>query len=253
MDPDEIRLIWKAFIKERGAEIFRKISPSPILWELFIDSAASSGTAIGSWQFGNELPTREWTAFSKAELSFPILFVEPPVYSHLSQKDFAWPGQAGYRHHRSVAKIVDDFIAPLPISRKGLLQVESVRRLPVRRPSLLKTVVSIKSREPVTVTNYEMVNQPPSLPPGTCNCDHSSGINTCLYFLANSSQQLFRIKRHHLFKRYTVYYIRTSCNLEGTVGNHILSLRIASFKVRYGSPWSRIICRAGAECRCECF
>ncbi len=35
----EIRLILKAFIKERGAGIFRKIRPSPILREPFKDSA----------------------------------------------------------------------------------------------------------------------------------------------------------------------------------------------------------------------
>jgi hypothetical protein len=31
MDPAEIRFIRKAFIKERGSEVFRKIRPSPIL------------------------------------------------------------------------------------------------------------------------------------------------------------------------------------------------------------------------------
>jgi hypothetical protein len=35
MDPAEIRFIQKAFIKERGAEIFRKILPSPTLCEPF--------------------------------------------------------------------------------------------------------------------------------------------------------------------------------------------------------------------------
>jgi len=36
MDPAQIRIIWKAFIKKKGAEFyFRKIRPSPILWELF--------------------------------------------------------------------------------------------------------------------------------------------------------------------------------------------------------------------------
>ncbi len=34
MDPAEIRFIWWVFIEERGAEIFRKIYTSPILWEL---------------------------------------------------------------------------------------------------------------------------------------------------------------------------------------------------------------------------
>jgi hypothetical protein len=34
----EIRFIRKAFIKERGAEVFRKICPSPILRAAFQDS-----------------------------------------------------------------------------------------------------------------------------------------------------------------------------------------------------------------------
>ncbi len=35
MDQAEIRLIWKAFIKERAAEVFINIRPSPILWDPF--------------------------------------------------------------------------------------------------------------------------------------------------------------------------------------------------------------------------
>ncbi len=42
MDPAEIRFIWSVFIKERGADIFRKIRPSHILWELFTDSRSIS-------------------------------------------------------------------------------------------------------------------------------------------------------------------------------------------------------------------
>ncbi len=42
MDPAEIRFFWLVFIKERGADIFRKIRPSPILWELFTDSESIS-------------------------------------------------------------------------------------------------------------------------------------------------------------------------------------------------------------------
>jgi hypothetical protein len=41
MDPVEIRLIRKVFIKGRGAEVVRKIRPSPILREPFKDSAPS--------------------------------------------------------------------------------------------------------------------------------------------------------------------------------------------------------------------
>jgi|LakMenE01Jun11ns_1017448.scaffolds.fasta_scaffold7646180_1 hypothetical protein len=33
MDPAETRFLRKAFIQERGAEVFRKIHLSPILWE----------------------------------------------------------------------------------------------------------------------------------------------------------------------------------------------------------------------------
>ncbi len=46
MDLAEIRFFKSAFIKERGAEVIRKIRPSPILWELFIDSSPSR-TAVG--------------------------------------------------------------------------------------------------------------------------------------------------------------------------------------------------------------
>ncbi len=43
----EIRFIQKALIKERDAEVFRKIRPSPILWEPFKDSAPPR-TAAGN-------------------------------------------------------------------------------------------------------------------------------------------------------------------------------------------------------------
>jgi hypothetical protein len=33
MDPAEIRVFRKVLIKEKGAEVFRKIRPYPILWE----------------------------------------------------------------------------------------------------------------------------------------------------------------------------------------------------------------------------
>ncbi len=39
MDQAEIRFIQKDFIKERGAEIFRKIRPSPVPREPLKDSA----------------------------------------------------------------------------------------------------------------------------------------------------------------------------------------------------------------------
>ncbi len=38
MDPAEIRFIRKVFIKERDAEVFRKLLPYPTLWESFEDS-----------------------------------------------------------------------------------------------------------------------------------------------------------------------------------------------------------------------
>ncbi len=34
-DSSQIRLIWLVIIKERGTEGFRKIHPSPTLWEPF--------------------------------------------------------------------------------------------------------------------------------------------------------------------------------------------------------------------------
>ncbi len=48
MDPAGIRLVRKVFNKERGAEVFRKICPSPILRVPF-----------SCWQLGNEFPTRD--------------------------------------------------------------------------------------------------------------------------------------------------------------------------------------------------
>ncbi len=58
MDPAEIRFIRKAFLKERGAEISRKIRPSPILWKPFKDSR-SLRTAVGNSELnskrGNEI------------------------------------------------------------------------------------------------------------------------------------------------------------------------------------------------------
>jgi hypothetical protein len=56
MDPAEIRFVRKAFIKERGAEVFRKIGPSFILGEHFKDSAPPF-TGVGT--SNNGLPTRE--------------------------------------------------------------------------------------------------------------------------------------------------------------------------------------------------
>ncbi len=57
MDLAEIRLIRKAFVKERSAEVFRKIRPSTILDEPFKD-IASRRTAVGNsetnCQRGNE-------------------------------------------------------------------------------------------------------------------------------------------------------------------------------------------------------
>jgi hypothetical protein len=46
MDPVEIRLIRKVFIKGRGAEVVRKIRPSPILREPFKDIAPSCSVFV---------------------------------------------------------------------------------------------------------------------------------------------------------------------------------------------------------------
>ncbi len=53
MDPAEIRFIRKTFIKERGSEVFRKIRPSPILWEPFKDSATPR-TSVGNWETNSQ-------------------------------------------------------------------------------------------------------------------------------------------------------------------------------------------------------
>ncbi len=58
MDPTEIRSIRKVFITERGAEVCRKISPSPILWEPIKDSTpprAAVGNLEMNSQRGNEI------------------------------------------------------------------------------------------------------------------------------------------------------------------------------------------------------
>ncbi len=68
--------------------MFRKIGPSPIRERKLQRHPIP--------KFGKE--------FQKADLSFPILFEEPPVYWYWSQHC--------YRHHRP------GFIAPLPISRR---------------------------------------------------------------------------------------------------------------------------------------
>ncbi len=49
MDQAKISFIRKVFIKERSAEDFRKIHPSPILLELFKDSALPH-TDVGNWE-----------------------------------------------------------------------------------------------------------------------------------------------------------------------------------------------------------
>ncbi len=71
MDPAEIMFIRKVFIKERGAEVFRKISLSPILWERIANGAHSSFlslsfTTYSCWQRRYEqiwrlLPFVPWT------------------------------------------------------------------------------------------------------------------------------------------------------------------------------------------------
>ncbi len=58
MELADIKFIQKAFFKERGAEVFRKIWPTPILWEPLKDSALPC-TAVGNSetnsQWGNEI------------------------------------------------------------------------------------------------------------------------------------------------------------------------------------------------------
>jgi len=44
MDPAEIKFIGKVFIKERGAKVFKKILPPPILWEPFEATAPPRST-----------------------------------------------------------------------------------------------------------------------------------------------------------------------------------------------------------------
>jgi hypothetical protein len=115
MDLAEIRFIRKAFMKERGAQVFRKIRPPPILWEPIKDSAPprpAVGYSETNFQLGNEIHlavekgSTVVSAFLKAEICFPILCEELPVYSHWSQHR--------YRHQHAVANI----------------EVRSLRRLP---------------------------------------------------------------------------------------------------------------------------
>ncbi len=46
MDPAEIRFNQKVLFKERGAEDFRKIRPSPILWGPFKEFVSKKPTAV---------------------------------------------------------------------------------------------------------------------------------------------------------------------------------------------------------------
>ncbi len=67
------------------------------------------------------------SAFLKAELSFPILFEELPVYSHWSQHR--------YRHYPALANIMEcsvrrchyreAFIVPLPTEKSNILIVKT--------------------------------------------------------------------------------------------------------------------------------
>jgi hypothetical protein len=173
MDPAQIKFIRKALNKERGAEVLEKTARPPSFESSlkiprhFVQLLAVVNSEM-NFQSRNEIHRTigrggTCASFFKGWTELPhSLCRAASVFALFSKR----PGPA---------RPATGIIVQMPISRKSLLQVESVRRLPMRRPSLLKTVVSIKSREPVTVTNYEMVNQPPSLPPGTCNCDHSSG------------------------------------------------------------------------------
>ncbi len=55
-DPGEIRFIQKVFRKEKGAEVFRKLRPSPILWEHFKAPPCSCSTAPPCTAVGNSFP-----------------------------------------------------------------------------------------------------------------------------------------------------------------------------------------------------
>jgi hypothetical protein len=78
MDPAKIRFNRKVFIKERGAEVFRKI---PVL-HLVRALLSYSATSYSCWLFGNKLPKNR---------------------------------DVGVRS--AVANIAEEFIVPLPISR----------------------------------------------------------------------------------------------------------------------------------------
>ncbi len=59
MDSAETRFIRKAFIKERGTRVFRKIRLSSILWEPFKDSAPPRHF-VKMLAIQSAFPTREW-------------------------------------------------------------------------------------------------------------------------------------------------------------------------------------------------
>ncbi len=112
MDSAEIRFIPKTFIKKRGGEVFRKIRPSPILWEPFKDSVPPSTAGANSEtssQHGNDIHRVLWDRHHLCRLfqrllSFPTLFEEPLVPTLLQSSSHMCK-------HRGV------FIAPLPISQ----------------------------------------------------------------------------------------------------------------------------------------
>jgi hypothetical protein len=120
--PREIDLAEIRFARKSGAEVFRKIRPSPSC-EIPLKDSAPPRTAVfnsrTNCQPGNEIhrfigigATLICVGFFKAELRFPIFFVEPPVLippPNIAERSLCCCQDCGA------------FIAPLPTEKSNIL------------------------------------------------------------------------------------------------------------------------------------
>jgi hypothetical protein len=88
------------------------------------------------------------SAFSKAQLRFPILFVKPPVYSRWYHRTVAYIAE----HSLRSCQYHGAFIAPLPTEKSNILIVKSSLRHWLQAPNLfitpLQTAVCTEEKAP---------------------------------------------------------------------------------------------------------
>ncbi len=140
MNPAEIRFIRKVFTKEKGAKVFRKIRPSPFLWESF-KATAPPRTAAGyletKCQHWNE---NSWRRSQRRgcdglfcrlcsnwiNIAIGIIVQFPLGRSSLRRCQNRGGVNSGVANigggvHCAVANIVEEFIAPLPTENNNIL------------------------------------------------------------------------------------------------------------------------------------